>query len=170
MTIKDQSPLTWATWVLGIAAVTAAVGLTFSLVLNLSLVPAVIDTLGVEVITALFAVAAWLTIIGSVGVLIGFGWGRWLSGPLWVKGIVPLFVGLLLDWGWSLLNRSVDLWGVTAQRDAGVEVPSVGLWPTVVIFGVSVIATVLVWVGAIRVLGSSPASEAEPAGPVEQAV
>jgi hypothetical protein len=161
--VNDQSSLTWPKRVLGIAGLTAAVGMTTSLVLNLSLVPAVTDALGAEVIEALFSAAAWLTIVGSVAVLIGFGWGRWLSGPLWTKGIVALFGGLLLGWGWSLLNRKVDLWGVTAQVNAGVEVPSLSVWAGVVTVGVSAIATVLVWVGAIRVLASPQTkTEVEP--------
>jgi hypothetical protein len=166
----QRTSLSWAKRVTGLAGLAVGVGMTMSLALGFSLTPAVIGAVGIDAIAGLYAAAAWLTIIGSLATLIGFGWGRWLSRPFWAKGLAPLLLGLGLGWGWYLLNRYVDLWGVTAQVNAGAEVPSLGWGPTVVTTGVSVIATVLVWIGAIRVLSSSLASEPAPTQPDSQAV
>lgn len=159
----QSASLVWAKRATGIAGLVAGGGMVVSLALNFSLTPAVVDTIGVEALTMMFNGAAWLTNIGSLAVLIGFGWGRWLSRPFWARGLVPLLLGLGVGWGWYLLNRYVDLWGVQAQLASGVEVPAVGWLPTVVIFAVSTAAAVLVVFGAVRVLGSPlPTASAEP--------
>jgi hypothetical protein len=165
-----RTSLSWAKRVVGVAGLAVGVGMTMSLALGVSLTPAVISAVGVDAITGVYTVAAWLTIIGSLATLIGFGWGRWHSRPFWATGLSPLLLGLGLGWGWYLLNRYVDLWGVTAQVNAGAPVPSLGWGPTVVTTGVSVIATVLVWVGAIRVLALPLPPEPAPTQPDPQSV
>jgi hypothetical protein len=164
VSVNDQSSLAWPKRVTGIAGLTAGVGMLTSLVLNLILVPTVIDAVGVDALTVWFSVAAWLTIGGSAAALVGYGWGRWLSRPFWVRGLLPLLAGLGLGWGWYLLNRYVDLWGFSIRPDGASGAPGAAILSTVVILGVSAVAAVLVMFGAIRVLTSSPAVvKAEPA-------
>jgi hypothetical protein len=145
--------------VTGVAALTAAGAMLAGLVWGFLIIQPVIDLIGADGIGIVGDVSFTLEAVASATVVVGAVLGWRLHRPVWVRGLLPTLGGLTLNWGWWLLDRNVDLWGVDRflTEDGGPPSPELlqlGLIATSVIVAISLLAIGLVGYGGNQILRS----------------
>lgn len=121
-------------------------------VANLALSRTVEDTTDGNTVVATMLVLGWVVIVLTVVVVLGLAVGAWLHRPLWARGIALVMIGMVLYWGWWLLDRRVDLFGMTslAADDPVLYVRAEArLWTT---FGIDVVAILALLAGGVLLL------------------
>jgi hypothetical protein len=153
--------------VTGVAALVGAAAIALSWVANFLIIQPIIDVIGVDGFSWIFAGVFWLKGLASLAVLAGLAAGWRLSRPLWASGLIPVALGLVLQWGWWLLDRQVDLWGMSrygvddATGEVRPELSQLAALSTTVSLAVSVVAIALLVFGGLRVLRSPISSRDE---------
>lgn len=85
---------------------------------NLALSGTLPTGLGEDALVRLLRAIGWAE-LGLTGVVaVGVAAGAWLHRPFWARGLAPVVVGMLLHWGWWLLDRRIDVFA-TAELAAG---------------------------------------------------
>ena len=107
--------------VLRVAVAVAAIAFGLSIVLawvaNIALSRMVTDEAGAAAVLGLLQVLGWVELGLSVVVLGGLAVGVWLHRPLWARGVASVTIGMLLHWGWWVLDRRFDLFGTYGLAD-----------------------------------------------------
>lgn len=154
----------------GVAAIVVAAALTLTTALNFLLIEPVLSAVGAEAIGFAFDSLWWLQIIGSLVVLAGLIAGWRLDRPVWARGVTPVALGMVVLWGWLLLNRHVDLWGwsrLTQEQvdrlPADPELLRLSYLSTFTWVTIHALAVALLVVGAVRLLRADRAREPAPA-------
>ncbi len=135
----------WASLLLGLTLVAVWVA-------NWALSRTVDDTTDGNAIVTTLLVQGWVVIVLTAVVVLGLAVGAWLHRPLWARGVALVMAGMVLHWGWWLLDRKVDLFGM-----ASMEVDDPGLIPRAearlwVTLGVDVVAVLALLIGGVLLL------------------
>jgi len=113
-----------------------------------------------EILSTLL-VLGWVEIGLGVLVLAGLAVGTWLHRPLWARGVASVILGMVLHWGWWLIDRRFDVFG-TAGLSAGdpalISRLEARLWTMLAVDAVSVVLLVL---GGVLLLRHRPRPVAE---------
>jgi hypothetical protein len=117
------------------------------------------DPEGGEVIVSAMVALGWVE-IGLAGVVvIGLAVGAWLHRPLWARGVASVILGMVLHWGWWLLDRKVDVFGTWNVEVADLAVRlERRLWTMLAVDVAAVVALVL---GGLLLLWHRPRREPE---------
>ncbi|MGC3994281.1 MAG: hypothetical protein QM779_09275 [Propionicimonas sp.] len=146
----------WLRLVVATAAIAQALCLVLVWVVNLWLSAALVDEVGSDGIVLTLSVLGWVELVLGLAVLGGLVVGLWLHRPLWARGVATVTIGMVLHWGWWLVDRRLDLFGL-AGMDAGDPAylgrVEVRLWTNLGIDALAVIALVL---GGILLLRHHP--------------
>ncbi|CAL8978842.1 hypothetical protein PROP_02611 [Propionicimonas sp. T2.31MG-18] len=112
-----------------------------------------------EAIVAAMVALGWVEIGLSAVIVIGLAVGAWLHRPLWARGVASVIIGMVLHWGWWLLDRRVDVFGTADLTVPDIEARlQLRLWTMLGIDVVSVVALVL---GGILLVRHRPRSRGE---------
>jgi hypothetical protein len=104
------------------------------------------DTAATESIVGAMLVLGWVEIGLGVLVIAGLAVGTWLHRPLWARGVALVIIGMVLHWGWWLIDRRIDVFGTSALVEgdpALVTRLEARLWTMLAIDAVSVLLLVL---------------------------
>ena len=107
--------------VTGVAALTLAALEFGTWVASFGIVDPVIAVVGADGIIWIFEKLWVVAIAASFALVAGLITGWRLHKPRWAPGVGLVAVGVLLNSGWSTLDRYVDLWGLS--RFGWVETP-----------------------------------------------
>lgn len=72
------------------------------------------ETVDGDAIVSLLAALGWVVIVLTGVVVLGLAVGAWLHRPLWARGVALVMTGMVLYWGWWLLDHRMDLFGMNA--------------------------------------------------------
>jgi hypothetical protein len=138
-----------------VAAAAMALGVCVVLVwvANFALTAAVTDTISADAAVTAMQVLGWLELGLSGIVLIGLGVGAGLHRPLWARGVASVIIGMVLHWGWWLLDRRVDLFGMAGLAEGDpllVARAGARLWTMLAIDVVAVVTLLLGGVLLVR--------------------
>ncbi len=150
--------LSVAARVTGIAAIVLGAAELLSWVASFSMVEPVVAVIGSHGFFLFFEVL-WIvmvaaTAVAAAGLIVGWRWSR----PLWAPGIGLIASGLVLRWGWWLLDRFVDIWNIarfTGADPADPELVWTGQAALLVDVGVSIVVIVLLLWGGRRLLAAA---------------
>jgi hypothetical protein len=140
-------------FVVAIAAMALGVSVVLVWAANFALTEAVASTIGEDAVVASMQVLGWVELGLSVVVLAGLAVGAWLHRPLWARGVASVIVGMVLHWGWWVLDRRFDLFGMAALPEGDpllVARAEARLWTMLAIDVVAVLALVLGGVLLVR--------------------
>lgn len=106
------------------------------------------------IVTAVTDVVGWVALVATAVTLLGLALGWILDRPETLPGTWPAAAGILLQGSWTLVNGSMDLWGIGASQGEDdlrqrVTALLIGL---VVVQAVSI---VLLVIAAVRMVGDS---------------
>lgn len=138
--------------VVAVAAVALGLCIVAVWVANLALTKAVTDEVGAEPIVMAMAVLGWVELGLAVVVVAGLATGAWLHRPLWARGVASVIVGMVLHWGWWLLDRRVDLFGTSGPDLSPAELVArvdARMWTTL---GIDVAAVLALLLGGVLLL------------------
>lgn len=138
--------------VVAVAAVALGLCIVAVWVTNLALTKAVTDEVGAEPIVMAMAVLGWVELGLAVVVVAGLATGAWLHRPLWARGVASVIVGMVLHWGWWLLDRRVDLFGTSSPDLSPPELVArvdARMWTTL---GIDVAAVLALLLGGVLLL------------------
>lgn len=138
--------------VVAVAAVALGLCIVAVWVTNLALTKAVTDEVGAEPIVMAMAVLGWVELGLAVVVVAGLATGAWLHRPLWARGVASVIVGMVLHWGWWLLDRRVDLFGTSSPDLSPAELVArvdARMWTTL---GIDVAAVLALLLGGVLLL------------------
>jgi hypothetical protein len=103
--------LSMAARVTGIAAIVVAAAELLSQVAGFSMTQAVYAVLGDDGFFWIFRVL-WIILLAATAVVAGGLIVGWRQAPLlWTPGIGPVVLGLVLRWGWWVVEQYADIWG-----------------------------------------------------------
>lgn len=159
--------------VVAIAAIALGLCIVLVWVTNLALLRAATDAVGTDGIVTAMIVLGWVELGLSIVLLGGLATGVWLHRPLWARGVASVTIGLVLHWGWWLLDRRVDLFGTVGADPASPDLAArieARMWTTLAVDAVAVVALLLGGVLLLRhARGSNPgASASAPTGEVAE--
>jgi hypothetical protein len=140
-------------FVVAIAAMALGVSVVLVWAANFALTEAVTSTIGEDAVVTSMQVLGWVELGLSVVVLAGLAVGAWLHRPLWARGVASVIVGMVLHWGWWVLDRRFDLFGMAALSEGDpllVARAEARLWAMLTIDVVAVLALVLGGVLLVR--------------------
>jgi hypothetical protein len=140
-------------FVVAIAAMALGVSVVLVWAANFALTEAVTSTIGEDAVVTSMQVLGWVELGLSVVVLAGLAVGAWLHRPLWARGVASVIVGMVLHWGWWVLDRRFDLFGMAALSEGDpllVARAEARLWTMLTIDVVAVLALVLGGVLLVR--------------------
>nr|WP_300151300.1 hypothetical protein [Propionicimonas sp.] len=140
-------------FVVAVAAIALGVSLVLVWAANLALTEAVTSTIGQDAVVSSMQVLGWVELGLSVIVLAGLAVGAWLHRPLWARGVASVIVGMTLHWGWWVLDRRFDLFGMAGLPEGDpllVSRAEARLWTMLAIDVAAVLALVLGGVLLVR--------------------
>lgn len=135
----------WASLLLGLTLVAVWAA-------NLALRGTPDDTADGNAIIAAMLVQGWVVIVLTAVVVIGLAVGAWLHRPLWARGVALVMTGMVLYWGWWLLDRRIDLFGMGTLEASDPNLyarAEARLWTTL---GVDVVAVLALLAGGVLLL------------------
>lgn len=143
----------------GVAALVVAGASALNVASNFLIIEPVLLALGADGIHLALQTVWWLQVAASLVVLVGLIAGWRLDRPVWARGVTPVALGMVVLWGWWLLNRYVDLWGWSSlspeQVEHSADDPELLRLSYLSVFtwvAVEIVAIVLLVVGAVRLL------------------
>ncbi|MCB0910884.1 MAG: hypothetical protein KDB60_04620 [Propionibacteriaceae bacterium] len=153
----------WLRIVVAISSLLLGASLVAVWVANLALTRTVDDTVDGEAVVNTMLVLGWVVIVLTGVVVLGLAVGAWLHRPLWARGVALVMAGMTLYWGWWLLDRRVDLFGMAALGADDAELytrAEARLWTTL---GIDVVAVLALLLGGVLLLRHrEPELESEP--------
>lgn len=138
--------------VVALAAIGQAAILAAVWVANFSLSVAMVEEVGAEGIMTALSVLGWVELGLGLVVLAGLVTGLWRHRPLWARGVASVMIGMALHWGWWLLDRRLDLFGVAGldpSDPAYLGRVETRLWTTL---GMDVLAVAALVCGGVLLL------------------
>ncbi len=103
----------------------------------------------------------WVEIALGALVIGGLAVGTWLHRPLWGRGVASVILGMVLHWGWWLIDRRFDVFGTAALAvgdPALVGRLEARLWT---MLAVDVVSVLLLLLGGFLLLRHRPRSVGE---------
>ncbi len=150
-----------------VASITFGLSLVGAWLASVSLSGQVTDEAGAAGVRSWLQFLGWLEIGLSVVVIGGLAAGAWLHRPLWARGVATVIVGMVLHWGWWVLDRRFDLFGTSGLTEgdpALVVRTEVRLWAMLAADALAVLA--LVVGGLVLLWHRDPAERRDDEGPV----
>lgn len=134
-----------------VAAVALAAEVLVSLSLQFLILQPIIDIVGPDFYHWLFTCMYWLRLLASglvvIGLIASWRMDRWAGMP----GAGQLVVGIAMLWGWSLLNRFVDVWSYSSLTQEQLD--RVPLDEQIILLGwVSTVSSIVVDLIAVAFL------------------
>lgn len=142
--------------VVGVAAVAMALAVVGVWGGNFALRAAANQADGLDRILDRLLVLGWVEIVAGIAVLLGLTAGLWLHRPLWAPGVLPVVLGMVLHWGWLLLDRRVDLFGTSGFSDPDPELVRRAVARMWVMFAADSLAVLLLLLGAVLLIRRGP--------------
>jgi hypothetical protein len=148
----------------GVAAVVMALAVVAVWAGNFALTKEVVEALGADAIITLLTALGWIEIVAGAVVVLGLAAGQWFHRPLWAPGVLFVVLGMVLHWGWWLLDRKVDLFGTSGFTDPDPELirrAALRMW---VMLGIDLLSVALLLLGAVLLMRrASRSGQADPA-------
>lgn len=110
------------------------------------------ETADGDAVVRLLAALGWVVIVLTGVVVLGLAVGAWLHRPLWARGVALVMTGMVLYWGWWLLDHRMDLFGMNAlapDDPALYARAEARLWTTL---GIDVAAVLALLAGGVLLL------------------
>jgi hypothetical protein len=143
----------------GVAATVVAATVVLARVLEFLIVQPVVDLIGAEGISYGFTTLWWASVAASLVILAALIAGWRLDRPAWAPGVLQVALGLVVWWGWGLLDRHIDLWGLRQLSAEQIDhfaddarLMALSYASVIVDVAIALLAAMLLVVGARRLL------------------
>lgn len=105
-----------------------------------------------QVVLESLDILGWFELATSVVAILGLAVGVWFHKPLWARGVALVMIGLAIHWGWWILDRTVDVFGLGMLDPSDPQIVqrvSIRFWLT---FALDLVAVPLLVAGGVALL------------------